>query len=174
MLCGPSTFTFAARPTEERRLGPGEALVRVLAGGICGSDLPLFRGAPVPASAGSVSPPFGYPMHEIVGCLEAVGPGTVAAAPLGTRVVGWATRFDGLATEVITDAASIAPCPNRWSPEDVVLIQPLRTRRRPAGLHACGHLGPRSAQRRDHDQRVVMGIRMVVDLRAGAAFCLGA
>jgi L-iditol 2-dehydrogenase len=131
VLSAPARFSFvdlpqapAARPVA---LEPGQALVRVLAGGICGSDLPFFRGAPVPAYAGVATPPPGYPMHEIVGDVVAVGatpPGDDVLPP-GTRVVGWATRFNGMADHIVTDAASLAPCPPDWVPEDAVLLQPL-------------------------------------------------
>jgi L-iditol 2-dehydrogenase len=125
-LTAPATFTFVAAPKRDPdALLPGEALVRVRAGGICGSDLPLFRGAPVPAYARAGAPPVGYPMHEIVGDLVAVGPETSSPAQIGQRVVGWATGFDGLADVVVTGASSLAPCPDGWEPEQGVLIQPL-------------------------------------------------
>jgi L-iditol 2-dehydrogenase len=131
VLSAPATFSFVDVPQASAAgaiaLKPGQALVRVLAGGICGSDLPFFRGAPVPSYAGVATPPPGYPMHEIVGDLLAVGatpPGPDVLEP-GTRVVGWATRFDGMADRVVTDAASLAPCPVGLAPEDAVLLQPL-------------------------------------------------
>ncbi|HJQ42202.1 MAG TPA: zinc-binding dehydrogenase, partial [Jatrophihabitantaceae bacterium] len=125
LLVGPATFSFAASPRRDlATLQPGDALVRVQAGGICGSDLPFFRGAPVPSYAGGAAAPVGYPMHEIVGELVAVGPDTVAPA-IGSIVVGWATRFDGMADFVVTDAGSLAPCPSGWDPAEAVLMQPL-------------------------------------------------
>ena len=56
------------------RAGPGEAVIRVLAAGICGTDLELARG---------YRPFRGVPGHEFVGRVED-GP----AAWLGSRVVG--------------------------------------------------------------------------------------
>ena len=126
LLVGPSTFAFADSPVRDAQsLQSGEALVQVTAGGICGSDLPFFRGAPVPsyAAAGS-GVPVGYPLHEIVGELVGVGPDT-PAPPVGSAVVGWATRFDGMADLVVTDAASLAEYPSGWDPAEAVLIQPL-------------------------------------------------
>ena len=95
----------------------------MVAGGICGSDVPFFRGAPVPPYAGGGAAPVGFPMHEIVGDVVACGAG--ADVREGTRVVGWADHFDGLADHVVTSAASVAPCPDGWAPEEAVLIQPL-------------------------------------------------
>lgn len=126
LLSGPRRFSFAAAaPPDPARLRAGEALVRVLAGGICGSDLPFFRGAPFPGQAVPGSAPAGFPMHEIVGEVVAVARDSPELISVGTRVVGWATRFDGMADYVVTDSASIAPCPGRWSAEEGVLIQPL-------------------------------------------------
>ena len=59
--------------------GPGEALVRVLAAGVCGTDVKLWRGdlpgTPLPL----------VPGHENAGVVEALGNGDGPA--LGTRVV---------------------------------------------------------------------------------------
>src|SRR4051812_29611876 len=60
--------------------GPGEALVRVGAAGLCAGDLYIFTGK---------NPYVTYPRiggHEIAGRVEAVGPGTDGPAA-GTRVV---------------------------------------------------------------------------------------
>src|ERR1700760_2941864 len=50
--------------------GPGEALVRTLAAGVCGSDLHAARGRHP-----FVALPY-RPGHEVVGIVEAAGPGT--------------------------------------------------------------------------------------------------
>lgn len=56
--------------------GPGEALIRIMATGICGSDLHVYRGSnPSPHVAG----------HEPAGVVEAVGPGVQRLGP-GDRV----------------------------------------------------------------------------------------
>jgi 2-desacetyl-2-hydroxyethyl bacteriochlorophyllide A dehydrogenase len=63
--------------------GPGEALVRVCAAGLCGSDRELFDGARPPGFAA-------YPIvpgHEWSGTVAAVGPDADGAL-LGARVVG--------------------------------------------------------------------------------------
>lgn len=142
LLSAPGAFTTADSPDarQAETLRPGQALVRVVAGGICGSDAPLFRGGPLPPSAGTgltnAGPPVGYPMHEIVGDLVAVADGTADPLPTGTRVVGWATSYNGMADYVVTDCASLAPCPDRWQPADAVVIQPLA-----CVLQAVGRLG---------------------------------
>jgi 2-desacetyl-2-hydroxyethyl bacteriochlorophyllide A dehydrogenase len=60
--------------------GPGEALVRTLVAGVCGSDLHAAHGrhpfVPLPYRPG----------HEIVGIIEAAGPGATGAVP-GQRVI---------------------------------------------------------------------------------------
>jgi alcohol dehydrogenase, propanol-preferring len=59
--------------------GPGQALVRVEACGVCGSDLFLHQGG-----FGAEKLPR-VPGHEAAGVVEALGPGTEGPAP-GTRV----------------------------------------------------------------------------------------
>jgi 2-desacetyl-2-hydroxyethyl bacteriochlorophyllide A dehydrogenase len=63
--------------------GPGEALVRVAAAGLCGSDRELFDGTRPP---GFVSYPL-VPGHEWSGTVVAAGPG-VDPALVGAKVVG--------------------------------------------------------------------------------------
>ena len=60
--------------------GPGEALVRALAAGVCGSDLHAARGRHP-----FVALPY-RPGHEVVGIVESVG-SDVEAARLGERVI---------------------------------------------------------------------------------------
>ncbi|GAA4150054.1 zinc-dependent alcohol dehydrogenase [Actinomadura keratinilytica] len=63
--------------------GPGEALVRVAAAGLCGSDRELFEGA---RPAGFCAYPI-VPGHEWSGTVAGVGP-DVDEALVGARVVG--------------------------------------------------------------------------------------
>jgi propanol-preferring alcohol dehydrogenase len=68
--------------------GPGEVLVRVLACGVCRTDLHVVDGE-IPARYPIV------PGHEIVGRVEAIGPG-VSAFTLGQRIgVPWLGRACG-------------------------------------------------------------------------------
>ncbi len=75
---------------------PGELLVQLTAGAVCGSDLPFARGAMVPA--GGAGQP-GRPMHEIVGeVLSSAHPDFES----GDRVVGWASNWDALRQVFVT------------------------------------------------------------------------
>ena len=124
---------------EERPLpqpGPGQVRLRVLACAVCRTDLHVVDGE-LPHPALPV-----VPGHEIVGEVEAVGPG-VAAPAIGDRVgVGWLgqtcghcaycaadrenlcdapgftgyTRDGGFATHAIADAAFCLPLPAEADP----------------------------------------------------------
>jgi L-iditol 2-dehydrogenase len=126
-LVAPSTFQEQRVATPEpSRLEPGEVLVRVLARGICGSDIPYFRGAPprvlpgLANSAGVSSP--GCPLHEVVGdVLVSQHPLT----PVGARVVGWASRTDGLSDYIVTDGDSVFEYQHALDPATAVMLQPL-------------------------------------------------
>ncbi len=101
--------------------GSGQVLLRTLAGGVCGSDLPKFRGSKGMrlGADGTLEPgPAGYPLHEVVG--EVVG----GPSP-GERVVGWATDSDALAEYVVTDADQVHPYDQSLTPETAVLAQPV-------------------------------------------------
>jgi threonine dehydrogenase-like Zn-dependent dehydrogenase len=85
-----------AGPAEDM-LAEGQVLLRTLAGGICGSDIPLFAGAPpLPSAtqgATEVGRP-GVPMHEVAGEVVASrDPGLRC----GARVVGWASSANAIA-----------------------------------------------------------------------------
>lgn len=74
----PFELALADRPRPEP--GPGEALVRVDAAGLCAGDLYIYLGK---------NPYVSYPRiggHEIAGHVEALGPDTAGPAP-GSRVV---------------------------------------------------------------------------------------
>jgi L-iditol 2-dehydrogenase len=100
--------------------GAGRVLVRLRAGGICGSDLPSFLGRRNPFVDFLGEP--GYPLHEVVG--EVVG-GDLAE---GTRIVGWAEGHHGLAEYFVsrTDAI-IALEEGELSDAEATVIQPLCT-----------------------------------------------
>ena len=106
-------------------VGEGEVVLRMLAGGICGSDLPKFAGTKglVADVDGSIVPGrLGAPLHEVVGAVEA---SCHPELRVGDRVVGWASRSDGLAEWVISDGDRLRPyCPS-LTPADAVVIQSL-------------------------------------------------
>lgn len=100
-------------------LDPGQILVRGLAGGICGSDLPKFRRTGVHAHAPAL---WGYPLHEIVG--EVVHSSSPDCAP-GDVVVGWAARSQGLAEYVVVDETDVHVLRTEMAAIEAVIAQPL-------------------------------------------------
>lgn len=108
----------------EAALAPGEVLVAVAAGGICGSDLPFFRGGVSP-DGGPDAREFGtpgFPMHEVAGAVVASRHPDVR---VGDDVVGWAPRFDGLAELVVCDGDGLHAHDRRLPPRTAVMLQPL-------------------------------------------------
>lgn len=88
--------------TPPRSVAPGELLVELTAGAVCGSDLPFARGAMVPA--GGAGQP-GRPMHEVVGTvLESAH----ADFSPGDAVVGWASNWDALRQIFVTAGDQVA------------------------------------------------------------------
>lgn len=84
---GEAPLQFASR--EAREPGPGEVRLRVRACGVCLTDLHIIEGDLPPHTLPVV------PGHQIVGVVEAVGPG-VAAPATGDRVgAGWLNRTCG-------------------------------------------------------------------------------
>jgi alcohol dehydrogenase, propanol-preferring len=80
-------LTVVPSEIETPRPGPGQALVRVHAAGVCGTDLHIVDGMIKPDS---------YPMtlgHEAAGIVEEAGPGAAIAA--GTRVAVFNKLFCG-------------------------------------------------------------------------------
>lgn len=125
-LTGPSEFEkrVVAAP-EASDLQQGQVLLRSLAGGVCGSDLPFYRGRPSPgrtvdAMSGSVRP--GYPLHEIVGEVLASADTGIA---VGDKVVGWASAMDGMAEYVVSRGSGLHPFSANLLPTTAVMLQPL-------------------------------------------------
>jgi L-iditol 2-dehydrogenase len=106
-------------------LAPGQVLVRTHAGGICGSDIPFFRGrlSPVyePLNAGGAALP-GFSLHEIAG--EVIASADDDLRP-GDRVVGWADGSDALARDAVTSASSVVRHQPGLSAVEAVVLQPL-------------------------------------------------
>lgn len=118
-------------------LAPGQVLLRLLAAGVCGSDLPFFKGTPTPRASledGRLRNPPGAPVHEVAG--EVLASADHGLEP-GERVVGWASGANGLAEYVITNATDVVRYDERLKPEQAILLQPLA-----CVLHAVGELGP--------------------------------
>ena len=125
-LIRPSLFeTICEKAPDDAQLSDGEVLLRTLAGGICGSDIPKFRGIKGDSFSGSdrfeLGRP-GFPLHEVVGEVVAT---RCQRIRVGQRVVGWATTSDGLREFVITKGDEVAAYGDELSPEDAVLVQSL-------------------------------------------------
>ena len=95
--------------------GEGQQLVRLRAGGICGSDLPLFRGRRSEYFIDNTGDP-GFPLHEVVGDAED-----------GTRLVGWASGHRGLAEYFLVDRGHVIAVEADLSDVEATVIQPLAT-----------------------------------------------
>ncbi|MBX7430814.1 zinc-binding dehydrogenase [Mycobacterium sp. Y57] len=125
-LVAPFTFEKVdVLPRSPESLGDGQVLLRFLAAGICGSDLPGFRGAQgrLPGDTGRcAAEKNGFPIHEIVGEVIASGH---PAHRAGDRVVGWASGFDGLMEQVVADGDGLAPYDAGLTPAQAVGLQPL-------------------------------------------------
>lgn len=121
-------YTFERRdvpaPTPDR-LSEGQVLLRFLAAGICGSDLPGFRGTQgrLPGDTGVRAAEMdGFPIHEIVGEVLATRHPEHRA---GDRVVGWASGFDGLTEFVTADGNGLCAYASGLSAAHAVSLQPL-------------------------------------------------
>ncbi|OCB17753.1 alcohol dehydrogenase [Mycobacterium malmoense] len=116
-------------------LDDGQVLLRFMAAGVCGSDLPAFRGARgrLPGDDGaSAAEKDGFPIHEVVGeVIASRHPGHRT----GDRVVGWASGFDGMMERVISDGDGLAPYDPALTPAQAVGLQPLA-----CVLYACEQL----------------------------------
>ncbi|MBN2369515.1 MAG: alcohol dehydrogenase catalytic domain-containing protein [Vicinamibacteria bacterium] len=128
----------------------GEALVRIQAVGLCGSDLHLYKdgvigGVPIDASAGAV------PGHECVGIVEDVGPGTdrtlvgqrVSIEPAiacgrcryclegkpnvcpSSHFLGLPPRSGALAERIVHPVSLCEPLPDEIDDDEGVLLEPL-------------------------------------------------
>lgn len=125
-LVAPYQFERAHLPdAAAEQVRDGQVLLQFVAAGVCGSDLPAFRGAQgrLPGDIGvSAAEKDGFPIHEIVGDV------IVSRHPdhrAGDRVVGWASGFDGLMEQVISDGDGLAPYDPTLTPEQAVGLQPL-------------------------------------------------
>jgi len=132
-------------------LGARDVLVRVVASGICGSDVTYVTVGGVAAPA---TEPFGLG-HEFAGVIEAVGAEVIAIAP-GTRVivnpmedgngVGNGGPDGAFAPHVIvrnaTLGGSILPIPDDMPFDRAALAEPLSV-----GLHAVNRADPSPTDR---------------------------
>jgi threonine dehydrogenase-like Zn-dependent dehydrogenase len=106
-------------------LGDRQVLLRFAAAGVCGSDLPPFRGVrgKVAGDSGlSAAEKVGFPIHEVAGEVIASKHRSIG---VGDRVVGWASGFDGLAELVVADGDGLAAYDAALSAAHAVALQPL-------------------------------------------------
>ncbi|MGV0850999.1 zinc-binding dehydrogenase [Mycolicibacterium phlei] len=125
-LIAPYTFERIdiAQPSPEM-LGDRQVLLRFRAAGVCGSDLPPFRGVrgKIPGDQGrSAAEMPGFPIHEIVGEVVASRHRSIG---IGDQVVGWASGFDGLTEYVVADGDGLAAYDPALSAAHAVALQPL-------------------------------------------------
>jgi len=125
-LVAPYTFERVDIPEKTPEcLGDRQVLLRFLAAGVCGSDLPGFRGAKgrLPGDTGvSAAEMDGFPIHEVVGEVIASRHDNHA---VGDRLVGWASGFDGLMEYIVADGDGLAPFDPALAPPHAVALQPL-------------------------------------------------
>jgi L-iditol 2-dehydrogenase len=135
-IIAPYLFERTSIPDKTpEQLADGQVLLRYLAAGVCGSDLPAFRGARgrLPGDDGpSAAEKDGFPIHEIAG--EVIASRHPDHRP-GDRVVGWASGFDGLMERVISDGNGLASYDPALTPAQAVGLQPLA-----CVLYACEQL----------------------------------
>jgi threonine dehydrogenase-like Zn-dependent dehydrogenase len=125
-LTAPYTFERLDVPEPSAEsLAEGQVLLKFGAAGICGSDIPGFKGTQgkLPADTGPCAAGInGFPIHEIAGEVLA------SAHPdhaVGEHVVGWASGFDGLMGTVVADGNGLAAYDPALTPELAVGLQPL-------------------------------------------------
>jgi threonine dehydrogenase-like Zn-dependent dehydrogenase len=125
-LVAPYTFERVEIPEKTpESLGDCQVLLRFLAAGVCGSDLPGFRGTKgrLPGDTGvSAAEMDGFPIHEVVGEVIA---SRHRSHGIGDRVCGWASGFDGLMEHVVADGDGLAPFDPELTPQHAVALQPL-------------------------------------------------
>ncbi|GAA0997286.1 zinc-binding dehydrogenase [Acrocarpospora macrocephala] len=137
-MTGPCSFETVEIPAPvPDDLADGEVLLQVLAGGLCGTDRPYYQGS-VSTWAESDDLIPGFPMHEIVG--EVVAARTTDHQ-VGDRVVGWATRLNGLQELIITEGSSVHAYDSSLRPAEAIALQPLA-----CVIYAVERLGDVSGQ----------------------------
>jgi L-iditol 2-dehydrogenase len=100
-------------------LAPGEVILRLLAAGICGSDIPRWQGKIKPHEGG-----VGFPLHEL--CGEIVASRHPDLRP-GQRVVGMAKGSRGFSEYVRNPGDYLRPVEVDLPSSTVTVIQPVAT-----------------------------------------------
>lgn len=113
-----------AKPSADE-LAEGQVLLRSTGGGICGSDLPHFRGINTEYAAGATEGHLakpGSPMHEVVGeVIASRHPGHHE----GDRVVGWSLDYEGMRPYLVVPGDDVQRYADRWQPTEAIVLQPI-------------------------------------------------
>jgi threonine dehydrogenase-like Zn-dependent dehydrogenase len=98
-----------------------------MVGGICGSDLPYFKGRVMPfggasAAGAPADPPAGAPLHEVVGEVVSSKDDDLRT---GSLVVGWASSMNAMAEYIVVNGRDVVAFPTEFSPSVAIMLQPL-------------------------------------------------
>lgn len=118
---GPGFVMRVDRDDGDLPLQRGQIRLRFLAGGLCGSDMPLLQGVSVDSVSGMHD---GAPIHEIVG--EVVESAS-DVLEVGQRVVGTGGAAAGLAQMLVESDTSFVPVPDDFTDTEAVPIQSIAT-----------------------------------------------
>lgn len=125
-LVRPGIFRTVTVPAPDpASLAPGETLLKVHGGAVCGSDLPFFAGRvswvfnDTSSTAANVP---GFPLHEVVGEVVASDDPEL---PVGSRAVGWATQTTAMAEFTVTRSDNLIAVPKDRRTSDALTLQPL-------------------------------------------------
>ncbi|HWK26425.1 MAG TPA: zinc-binding dehydrogenase [Solirubrobacter sp.] len=162
---GPRDLRVEDRPIPEP--GPGEVLLKVLACGICGTDLRIHGGGHSAYPDGTVR----VPGHEIAGEIAATGDGVelepgarmFLAPNLEIGAFG-ITRDGGMAQYVAAPAGNLLALPADADPAAMSVIEPL----------ACVVRGQRATRTGEGDVALIFGAGPIGLLHALVARSLGA
>lgn len=120
-LTKPRLVERAGQPDNTAPLLTGQVRLRFRAGGLCGSDMPRFKGLGGPQADGDYG---AAPLHELVAdVIESQSPDLET----GQRVVGTLGRFAGLAQIVVASASTFVAVPEGLDDVSAVIAQPLAT-----------------------------------------------
>ena len=108
-------------PDNVTPLSEGQLRLRLRAAGICGSDMPRFKGIAGPLEGGDYGT---VPVHEVVA--EVIESTSREIKP-GQRVVGTLGRYEGLAELFVASSSTFIPVPDGLDDVSAVVIQPLGT-----------------------------------------------
>ncbi|MCD4557751.1 zinc-binding dehydrogenase [Schaalia sp. lx-100] len=107
---------------DKETLEPGEVIAELVAGGLCGSDLPTFFGRTSGSSSREIVP--GAPMHEVVGKVLAT---RSARLKVGDLVVGALPQYIGIAEQFRCPDSNLVPVDPRLPQIEAVTAQPVAT-----------------------------------------------